>query len=188
MKLYWNERRPTCTNCDSNFSDRRPNGYCARCWPSAKKLRAMSKWDRANPETWVGCSYRGRHWFHAGLTCTEYYDTAKSMLEVELHNRKHLEQQVHGDAPIDGLSIEHALIKLGGVLHMRDPNHYYNWATSIDHALGKREKKMVYGWLMHFLLNRPHSSFWARAYYRASERRQSRLRREAALRANTGRR
>lgn len=181
-RLRWNARCPRCVNCGSDGHDRRPNGYCARCSPAAEKLRAMRAWDRDDPDTWSGCGFRGRVWFHGvGITAQDYFDQAKSMLEVELHNRSQLEAQVHGDGPIDGLAIEHALRDLGRVVKIPHPDHYVGWATTIDHALGRREKQMVYGWLQDFLMNRPRASIWVRAYH-AAMRHRERARRLADLR------
>jgi hypothetical protein len=170
-RLRWNARCPRCVNCDSDGVDRRPNGYCARCWPAAHKLRLIQTWNRDDADTWVGCSYRGRHWF-VGRTFSaqEYYDQAKSMLEIELHNRKHLETQLHGDEPIDGLAIEHALRDLSQVVKSGEPDRYFGWASTIDHALDREGKQIVYGWLQDFLMNRHRVSIWIRAYHAAMRR------------------
>jgi hypothetical protein len=145
----------------------------------------MGTWDRADPDTWIGCSFHGRVWFDdVGITAQDYYDQAKSMLETELHNRKHLEAQVHGDEPIDGLAIEHALRDLARVVKIPHPDHYVAWATPIDHTLGRREKQMVYGWFQDFLMNRPRASIWIRAYH-AAMRHKERARRVAEHQGET---
>lgn len=106
----------------------------------------MRTWDRDDPETWSGCEFRGCVWFDGvGFTAQDYFDRAKSMLEVELHNRKRLEARLHGNEPLDGLAIEYALRELGRVVKIPHPDHYVGWATQIDHALGRREKQMVCG-------------------------------------------
>jgi hypothetical protein len=172
-RLQWNARCRYCVNCGSDGADRRPNGYCARCSPAAQKLRLMGTWDREDPDTWTGCAFRGRIWFEGvGVRPQDYFGQAKSMLETELHNRKHLEAQLHGDEPIDGLAIEYALIELGRVVKIPHPDHYHAWATPIDHTLGTEEKQMVYGWLQDFLMNRPRPSIWIRAYHAAMRHRE----------------
>jgi hypothetical protein len=124
----------------------------------------MASWDRNDPDSWVGCPLRGRRWFFGEYTAQRYFDQAKSMLEIDLHNRKHLESQVHGDERIEGLDIEHAMIAVGKLVKIPNPMHYFNWATSLDHALDRRAKQIIYGCLQDYLMNRPRLSIWSRAY------------------------
>ncbi|MHB8390674.1 MAG: hypothetical protein ACYDA1_00050 [Vulcanimicrobiaceae bacterium] len=141
----------------------------------------MATWDAANPETWITCSYQGWQWFGSGITPVEYLDAAKALLETELQSRKHLERQLRGDEPIDGLSIEYALIALGKIVKTRNPDHYHGWATTIDHTLGQAERRLVFGWLQDFVRNRHRISVWIRAYRHATQRRDYARRRNAAL-------
>lgn len=110
-KLRWNKRRPACVNCGDSAADRRSNGYCALCWPSADKLRLMSTWNYSDPKTWRGCVYQNWHMW-PDATPSEYCEAAKALLEDELATRKHLARQPLGKEPIDGLNVENALRNL----------------------------------------------------------------------------
>ena len=177
-RLHWNARCPRCVNCSSDGHDRRANGFCAQCSPAAQKLRVMRTWDRDDPETWSGCALRGRTWFaDVGITAQDYFDQAKSMLENELDNRRRLEAQVHGDEPIDSVLIEYALIELGRIVKIPHPDHYRGWAGIMDH-FGREERRLIYGFLQDFIMNRPRSSFWVRAYHAAFRRKDYNRRRE----------
>lgn len=102
----------------------------------------------------------------------QYCAAARELLQGELEVRQQIASQVRGDAPIDGLSIEYAIRELGQVVKIRNPDRYAGWANVIDEKLDGESKRLVYGWLQDFLLDRPQRSVWIRAYYRAQRKRE----------------
>jgi hypothetical protein len=163
-RAYWNENFPACGNCGTVDYSRRDRGYCALCFPWDERLRLIASWDIKNVRTWKGCSFPSGM-IEPLMTKAEYVKACRDLCKQELHTLKIDEARGRGDEPVEGLDIEHKLVRLAEVLKLSNRDQFHGIAGPFDHTLDDTAQRLVYDSLAKLLaLRPPRSSVWARAF------------------------
>lgn len=126
--MRWNDRVPNCINCGSDASERRPRGYCSRCFSDAERLRQIERWDPSDSTTWIGGAYRG---YKLPMSGEEYIARCRGILERRLAHRLHVEQVRRAEEEIDGLALEYAFDNLARAAGARHRQLFHGWATTL---------------------------------------------------------
>lgn len=160
-RLRWNRKRLACVNCGSDSYDRRPRGYCAKCFPDAERLRKMARWDASDSRTWIGSPFRGA-WLKFGMSGQEYIGRCQDILQKRLEHRQVAERIRAGEEQIDGLALEHLLNELAVMAGCRTRQLFYGWATMLDHTFPVEQRRVIFTIIDKIKCHTPPRSMWVR--------------------------
>jgi hypothetical protein len=161
----WNERFPCCVNCGETDRPRRRAGYCNACWPFARRLREVEKWNPEDPTTFVGAgTYRtpSAHFKKDGSR--EFAKAVQSRCFQGLGRIKNWERKNRGEEPIDGVYLEHFFDEVGDLLRSRGRKRFHGYATMLEHTLDASAKSLIHSMLTRLLLTRTQPDVIIRAY------------------------
>ncbi len=155
----WSRKHESCTNCGTDEYCHIGRGLCIRCYPLARRLEQLSKWDLSDPQSMKGFPRALRGVFQTQTEVEAFKADARQQIESRLNEFRMREETLSGE--ISGTDIEFQLKRIARIVVPKGDVLYHGSATLIDHEFNTKQRKLLYGLLSRMEDKRP----WAGVHY-----------------------